>query len=172
MTALVESLTETERTSLGREFRTQEPTGWVLEIAREKSWREANEAFLQSERAKGRDEMTHLLTTFGVKAPVSSEQAAGLVAAAIELFLEQSSGIGNFELRDPFTVRLRVCDCPTYRRLEVAGWRGVTACSSWHRRGGWYDALGIRPQDSVVAESKWGDDACEAIIEFPVPPGE
>jgi hypothetical protein len=167
MTALVESLTEAQRSSLEREFQTPEPTGWVLEIARQKDWRQANEAFLQAERARGRNEMADLLKAFGLKSPVPVDQAANVVAAALELFLGRTTAGSAVELVDGFTVKLRVCDCPTYRRVESTGWTGVTACSSWHRRRGWYDALGIRPEDSVVAESKWGDEACEAVIEFP-----
>ena len=166
MNVAVDSLTEAERSSLAREFQAAAPTGWVLEIARQKSWREANEAFLQMERNRGREEMTHLMQSFSITVPVRPAEAASLVAAALELFLGQSTERGDVELVDPQTVKLRVCECPTYRRLEATGWRGVTACSSWHRRHGWYDALGVKPQDSVLAESKWGDEACEALIEF------
>jgi hypothetical protein len=166
MSLAVDSLSVSERDSLRREFQTLEPTGWVVEVAHQKSWREANEAFLQTERACGRTEMTHLMKSLGFTAPVSAADGAGLVAAALELFLGQSASKGDVELADDFTVKLRVCDCPSYRRNEANNWRGVTACSSWHRRHGWYDALGIYPQDSVIAESKWGDDACEAVIEF------
>jgi hypothetical protein len=166
MNVVIDSLSEAQRSSLAREFQTPEPTGWVLEIARQKSWREANEAFLQMERARGRSEMTHLMQSFSISAPVERSEAASLVAAALELFLDQTTERGDVELTDQYTVKLRVCDCPTYRRLEANGWRGVTACSSWHRRHGWYDALGVKPQDSVLAESKWGDEACEALIEF------
>ncbi|HEY7270610.1 MAG TPA: hypothetical protein VH951_12365 [Dehalococcoidia bacterium] len=169
MATFVGSLSESQQSTLRREFQTPEPTGWVLELARQKNWREANEAFLQSERARGRDEMAHLMKSFDIAGPVAPDKAASLVAAALELFLGQSPGRSDVELVDPWTVKLRVCDCPTYRRLEASDWRGVTACSSWHRRRGWYDALGVRAEDSVVAESKWGDEACEALIEFPRP---
>jgi hypothetical protein len=167
MVSMVDSLSEGQRVSLEREFQTVEPTAWVVEIAHQKSWREANEAFLQKERAMGRVEMTDLMNALRIERPVSPSQAAGLVATAYRLFLGERTG--DVELADEYTVKLRVCDCPTFRRLEAGKWTGVTACSSWHRRRGWYDAMGAQPLDSVVAESKWGDEFCEAIIEFPRP---
>ena len=166
METLVDSLTETQRESLRREFGSIEPTGWVIEIAHEKDWSAANTAFLLHERDRGRAEMGHLMAALGVAPPLSPAQAADLVTAALVLFIGPEQTSDTIQRLGPTAVRVRVCDCPTYRRLQATKWLGITACGTWHRRRGWYDALALYPADSVIAESKWGDEACEALIEF------
>ena len=166
MKTLIESLSDTQRDSLQDEFQLLEPTGWVIKIAHEKDWRAANEAFLTHERDRGRAEMAHLMAALKAVRPVSPTQAADLVATALTLFVGPNQPRDAVQKLGPASVRVRVCDCPTYRRLEATHWRGVTACGTWHRRHGWYDALGLYPVDSVIAESKWGNEACEAPIEF------
>jgi len=166
MNSVIETLSEEEKARLRKEFQLPQPTGWVLKLAHDKDWRAANEAFLQKEREWGRREMEHLMEASGAKKPVSPTEAANLVAAALTLYVSPDQSEDAVRLIGDTTVALRVCDCPSFRRMEAAHWRGVTACSSWHRRRGWYDALGVNPRDSVIAESKWGDQACEAVIEF------
>jgi len=170
MTTLVEELSETERAALQKEFQAVQQTGWVVELAHTKDWRAANEAYLKRERTTGRAEMEHLLSALRIDQPPAAEEAADLIAAALALFLARDGTEGLIEREGPASVRVRICNCPTYRRIEAANWAGVTACGSWHRRLGWYDALGVYPRDTVLAESKWGDAACESVIEFDVAP--
>ncbi len=48
-----------------------------------------------------------------------------------------------------------------FQELEPTDWVVAVA-----RQDGWYGALDLRPIDSVISESEWGDEACEALIEF------
>lgn len=166
MNALVENLPEAQRDSLLGEFQRVEPLAWVIDIAHRQDWRHANEAYLAHELHRGREEMRHLMAALGVRPPLTAEQAADLVEAALRLYVGTAASPEAVRRTAPASIRVRVCDCPTYRRLEATHWLGVTACGAWHRRRGWYEALGVFPSDSVVAESKWGDEACEAVIEF------
>jgi hypothetical protein len=162
----IDTLPEAQRRLLHDEFQALQPTRWVSEIARQKDWRAANEEFLRHERGAGKTEMQHLMTALGLSPPISAETAADLTVAAVTLLLAPTS-TGDFVWRvDERSVRLRICACPTLKRLEAQHGRGVTACGSWHRRKGWYEAMGIRASDSVLAESIWGDEACEALIDF------
>lgn len=172
MKTLVESLSESEQGLLRQEFQLAEPTAWVSAMAREKDWRAANEAFLEHERERGHKEMRDLMKALHMGAPSTPSQAANLVVAALSLFIGPDGPDDSIERLGEATIRVRICDCPTIRRLEAAHWLGVTACGTWHRRHGWYEALGMQPEDSVIAESKWGDEACVAIIEFGRPPEE
>lgn len=165
MNALLERVAEDRRAPLRQQFLANESKAWVLEIARRESWSEANKQFLRQERSNGLLEMRLLMSEVGAEAPVEPDLAADLVEAALALHFEDADR-SSVRRMGPSVIRLRTCNCPTYRRLETNGWKGVTACGSWHRRQGWYEALGALVLDSVLSESKWGDAACEAMIAF------
>jgi hypothetical protein len=166
MNALVEALSPAERDALRREFSEVEPTAWVSDLARRRRWEDANIAFLRHERERGAHEMTDLMHALDAHRPISPVAAADLVAAAVELYAGAGDSDCSVERLDAECLRIAVGNCPVYRRLEQNHWRGVTACGSWHRRRGWYDAMGIYASDSILGESKWGDQACEALIDF------
>jgi hypothetical protein len=168
MQALVDTLSDAERESLREEFRLVEPTLWASDLARRRRWQDANEAFLRHERERGKRDMEHLMAAVGASRPVSPTVAADLVQAAFTLYLEDGAD-GIVERLSDDCLRVSVRNCPIFRRLEETSWRGVTACGSWHRRRGWYEAMGIYATDSVLGESKWGDEACEALIDFAEP---
>jgi hypothetical protein len=105
----------------------------------------------------------------GVEKPVSPETAADLVTAAYQLYLPDDEN-GTVERLSEDCLRVAIRNCPVFQRIEKNNWRGVTACGSWHRRHGWYEAMGIFATDSILGESKWGDEACEALIDFEQPP--
>ena len=162
----VVNLTERQRDSLRHQFQELEPTGWVIEVVHKHGWEEATKEYLQQEQRRGRDEMESLMAALRLSPPLSATEAADLVTAALNLYLPPGEAPDAVRRLSPTAVRARVCHCPTYRRVEESEWRGVTACGSWHRRQGWYHALELRAVDSILGESKWGDEACEAVIEF------
>jgi hypothetical protein len=166
MNALIQALTPEDRAALQREFSQVEPTSWVTDMARRRRWADANQAFLRHERERGAREMTDLMAALDARRPVSPAAAADLIAAAVELYGGNGDTEWCVERLDPECLRISVTNCPVIQRLESNNWRGVTACGSWHRRRGWYDAMGIYATDSILAESKWGDAACEALIDF------
>lgn len=53
-----------------------------------------------------------------------------------------------------------------FEKIERGGWHGVTACGSLHHRRGWYSAMGIDAEDSVISEQKWGEPSCVAEVVF------
>ena len=169
MQLLLESLSQIEKDTLRSEFQLVEPTVWATDLARRRRWQDANEAFLKHERERGRKDMEHLMASVGAQRPVCASTAADLVMAAVGLYLPDGEAAGSVERLSDDCLRISISNCPIYRRLEESNWRGVTACGSWHRRRGWYEAMGIFATDSVLRESKWGDSACEALIDFSQP---
>lgn len=169
MVALIDTLPSEELESLRREFQLVEPAMWATDLARRQRWQDANEAFLRHERDRGRKDMEHLMAAAGLDRPVSPSTAADLVTAAYELYLPEE-GSATIERLSEECLLVAIRNCPVYQRIERNSWRGVTACGSWHRRHGWYEAMGIFATDSILRESKWGDEACEALIDFNQPP--
>ena len=169
MQALIESLPRDQLEALREEFQLVEPTLWASDLARRQKWQDANEAFLRHERERGRKDMEHLMAAVGAHKPVCAATAADLVTAAFKLYLPNEES-GSVERLSEDCVRIIIRNCPVYQRIERNNWRGVTACGSWHRRHGWYEAMGIFATDSVLGESKRGDEACEALIDFEQPP--
>ena len=141
-------------------------TEWVIELARERGWEEANRRYLEAMRARGLEEMSALMEDLGVGPPISHEDALELLEAALAIYLpearvERVTGDDGRAL-----LEIQVRECPTYCQIEESEWHGVTACGSWHRRQGWYQALGVNAQDTVAGEKKWGDAACAALVEL------
>jgi hypothetical protein len=169
MQSLIDILSERDRESLRREFQLVEPTVWATDLANRRRWQDANEAFLRHERERGRSDMEHLMATVGAHRPVCPSTAADLVTAAVNLYVPEEQARQSVERLSEDCLRISIQNCPVYQRLEENHWRGVTACGSWHRRRGWYEAMGIYATDSVLGESKWGDAACEALIDFAEP---
>ncbi len=162
----VVQLSREKADSLRVEFSAVENTDWVVKLARQKGWRQANSSYLEAMRAHGADEMALLMDAAGVSKRPSVDEARQLLLIALSLWAPQISikqlpadeGEAHFEIR--------VVDCPTYRRIEAACWRGVTACGGWHHRQGWYDALGIAAEDTLLREMKWGFGACVIDVEL------
>ena len=146
--------------SLRDEFTAVEDTDWVLRLARQKGWQQANQSYLEAMRSRGAEEMASLMNAVGVGKPPSVAEAVQLLEMALSLWAPRI----NIKQLPPdgesAHLEVRVIGCPTYQRIEAACWRGVTACSGWHHRQGWYDALGITAEDTLLREMKWGYGAC------------
>ncbi len=146
--------------SLRGEFSAVDDTEWVLRLARQKGWRQANSSYLESMRARGAKEMTALMDAADVEKRPSLYEAEQLLLVALSLWV---SGISFKALpadEGEAHLEIRVIDCPTFNRIETASWRGVTACGNWHHRQGWYEALGLDAEDTLLREKKWGYGAC------------
>jgi hypothetical protein len=157
---------------LRREFPYVQDEGWVLKVADEEGWAEANRRYLSWQRDRGRLEMAALMDAFGTSEVQSPAEACALVKLAYSVFMPIDRFRGQISQLRPDTIRVSIEVCPTYDKIEEAGWRGVTACGSWHHRHGWYDAMGVDAEDSLIAEKKWGEPACVSEITFSIPDRE
>ncbi len=162
--ATVMRLTPEVRAALRRRFRGMEKTRWVTELAAQRGWKEANRRYLESMRKQGVQEMAALMEDLGIIGTVSTEEALELLETALAVFLPEAEVRRTTEDEGQPELRIVVKDCTTYARIERSAWHGVTACGSWHRRQGWYQALGVDALDTVVGEKKRGDIACTALV--------
>ena len=168
MTAVMK-LTPEAKTALRRCLPGMEGTQWVSELASTHGWQEANRRYLASMREQGIREMLGLMEDLGISEVVSEEDALELLETAVTVYLPEADVRRTAGDGGMLALQITVKDCPTYARIEQAGWHGVTACGSWHRRQGWYQALGVNAVDSVVGEKKWGDIACMALVQLATP---
>lgn len=173
MPALMMKLTHQAEETLRRRFPQEEDLRWVGELAAREGWSTANRRYLESKREQGVQEMSVLMDVLGLSGITSDEEALELLATAVSVYLPEAEvALVSDEVGRPGLL-IRVKECPTYARIEASDWHGVTACGSWHRRQGWYQALGVNAVDIVVGEKKWGDVACAALVKFPgAAPGE
>lgn len=151
---------------LRREFPPEQDETWVQRIGREKGGAEANRSYLAWHRERGREEMAALMRALGIKNTPSPRIAAELVALGYEVFMLPDGFQGSIDRLTDDTIQISVETCPLFEKFEANHWKGVTACSSWHHRQGWYDAMGVPATDSVLAERKWGDTACVYEVVF------
>ncbi len=100
--------------------------------------------------------------------PVSTADALDLLETAFELRGLRDGEGGAVLRRTESALVVAVQRCPVYERIERSGWRGVTACGSYHRRSGWYAAMGVSPEEELTGEQKWGGTQCSTVIRFPV----
>ncbi|GAB4329385.1 MAG: hypothetical protein Kow0010_13750 [Dehalococcoidia bacterium] len=142
---------------------------WVLESAREDGWVTANRRFLQWHRQRGAEEMAALMRALHIERVTTAAQAAALLRLAYEVFMPPESFKGEVMRVGNDRVRIVVGTCPMFEKIQRSSWRGVTACGSWHHRRGWYDAMGVDAEDTVIAEQKWGEPSCVAEVAFSVP---
>jgi|FLYL01.1.fsa_nt_gi hypothetical protein len=166
MVALLTRITDEERNDLRQRFAGRDDRAWVSDLARREGWAEANRRYLEAVRERGEEEMASLMVAAGAMGPPAPDAALDLIALAHEVFVPEARVERETDEGGAPVLVVTLAECPTYAYLERTGWHGVTACSSWHRRQGWYDALGIEVEDSVVAEKKWGDVACVARIKL------
>ncbi len=165
-------ITPEVKAALRRRFRGMEETRWVTELAAQRGWKEANRCYLESMREQGVQEMAALMEDLGVSGIVSTEEALELLETALAVYLPEAEVRRTTDDEGQPELQIVVRDCPTYACIEQSGWRGVTACGSWHRRQGWYQALGVDALDTVVGEKKWGDIACASLVRLKVTPLE
>ena len=163
----VKRLTPEAKEALRRRFLETEETRWVTDLAARRGWREANRRYLESMREQGVREMAALMEELSVSGIVSSKDALELMETAFSIYLPEAEIERTTDDLGQPALAIRVENCPTYTRIERSDWHGVTACGSWHRRQGWYQALDINAADSVVGEKKWGDVACAALVSVP-----
>jgi hypothetical protein len=127
-------------------------------------WLTVNRRFLEEQRALGERSMRELMDTLGITEVETAEEALDLVNFAVHVFTPGEGYQGSTVRMSSSELRIINPYCPIYAAMEERNWRGVTACPSWHMRRGWLDALNVEATDSVVAEKKWGDPACAAVI--------
>lgn len=137
----------------------------IASVVRSKGWRDGNVTFLNRERERGKAAMRDLMAALGVERVESRDEALELIAFAHEVFAPEGGFTGSIKKRPDGAILVTVRDCPVFQRMEDTGWLGVTACPSWHRRRGWFDALGVDGVDSVLADKKWGTPACVALLD-------
>lgn len=138
---------------------------WAPDVVRTDGWLDANVRYLKGERERSTAAMRDLLRELGIDRPASPGHALDIFELAVEVFAPDGGFAGTLERESPTTLRVTNAHCPVFEAMERQQWHGFTACASWHRRRGWMDALGAISHDSILGERKWGDVACEAIIE-------
>ncbi len=138
---------------------------WAPEVVRTSGWLGANVRYLEEERSRSAAAMRDLMRELGVRRPASPAQALDIFELAIGVFAPDEGFAGTLKRESPTTLRVTNANCPVFEAMERQRWHGFTACASWHRRRGWMDALGVIAHDSILSERKWGDVACEAVIE-------
>ncbi len=146
--------------ALHNKFSAVDNTDWVLRLARQQGWRQANSSYLDAMRTRGAEEMASLMDAAGVGPRPSLDEARQLLLMALTLWAPSVSFKPLPADEGEAHVEVRVIDCPTYNRIEAASWQGVTACGNWHHRQGWYEALGVEAEDTLLREKKWGYGAC------------
>ena len=152
---------------LRRRFPYHQDEGWVIDRARHPGgWVDANRGFLEWHRDRGEAEMLALIAALGIPKAEAPLHATELIELAYDVFMPPDEYRGTIVKLDDNHLRIVIGVCPMYGKIERQEWHGVTACGSWHHRRGWYDAIGINPADTLVAEQKWGDAACVAEVEF------
>ncbi len=135
------------------------------ETIRERGWVDTNVDYLEGEKRRSAAAMRDLMREMKVERVRSREEALDLVALACEVFAPEAGFTGVIKRRRDGTMTISVAACPVYQAMEDGGWLGMTACPSWHRRRGWFEALGVEATDSVMADKKWGTRACFTIID-------
>lgn len=139
---------------------------WVRLVAAREGWAEANRQFLRWHHDRGQAEMGALMGMLGVERAQTPRQAAALLRLAYEVFMPPHAFKGTVVMVDDNRVRVVVGQCPMFDKIERAEGHGPTACGSWHHRRGWFDAMGIPVDDSVMAERTWGEPACITEVTF------
>jgi len=137
----------------------------ILDLAQRAGWEQANRHYLLTERDRAAAAMRDLIEAVGIASPVPSPLALDLIELAVRTFTPDGKFTGVIQRDGPSRIRIVNCPCPGFVRMEEHGWLGVTACSSWHRRHGWYDALGVTARDIIEGDMGLGDPACVSIIE-------
>ncbi len=158
------ALPQEAQDALRSRFSAVNDTGWVLRLAARAGWQQANRRYLGSARARGTAEMAALMQAAAITRLGSIDEAVQLLEMALSFWAPGTRIKRLPGKRDEAVVDIRVVNCPTYAQIEKAGWHGVTACGSWHRRRGWYDALGVEAKDFLLREKKWGYGACVARV--------
>ena len=138
---------------------------WVPEFVRSEGWLAANICYLERERQRSATAMRDLMGDLGVAQVQSVAEALDLIEVAVNVFAPESGFAGTVARESDHSLRITNPNCPVYQSFEDAKWLGVTACASWHRRRGWIDALEVVATDFVCGEKKWGDPACECVLE-------
>jgi len=168
MTRLLESLSPPARSWLRSLGRLAEDVDWPGILAHTEGWRVANEAYQDEQRRFGAAEMKALLGHLNLEPPLDLALARDVLLAAIDVYLHTEQTAAQARLEDD-TIRVDVSRCPIFDRIMDVGWYGLTACGCFARRKGWYEALGVRPDEELVMTRKWGDPVCELRIRLPAP---
>ncbi|TAK76263.1 MAG: hypothetical protein EPO16_07425 [Dehalococcoidia bacterium] len=151
-----------------QELRARHPVtpdqSWVPDVVRTHGWAAANVRYLEGERQRSFSAMKDLLSVLGVDKPRDPDEAIEILALAFEVFAPET-GFAGLLRRDPgHKLYVKNRQCPTNALMESQRCFGVTACASWHRRRGWFDALQVDATDSIYSEQRWGSPACSAVL--------
>ena len=136
----------------------------IIDLAHKAGWEVANRRYLQGERERAATAMRDLMDLLVISAPADAA-ALDLIELASRVFTPDGNFSGTIEHDGPDRLRITCQPCPGFLRLEEHDWLGVTACSSWHRRHGWYDAMSVIVRDVIEMDMGLGDPACVAVIE-------
>lgn len=170
MSAVTYRLTDEQVQRLRADYPYEEDLTGLAEVVQTHGWLAANVQYLQRARERSAEAMHRMMGELGVQEVKSCDEALDLIQLACTVFAPSTGFQGTITLESECQLRIANEQCPVYRSFEDQRWLGVTACTSWHRRRGWIDALGVVATDTVLAEKKWGDPACVAMVEVRRPP--
>jgi hypothetical protein len=162
--SVMQALPANAEAALLATFRSTEDQTRFLKKAAREGWRAANRAYLDAMRERGQREMLALMAAAGVEPPAPLAEAQALLEKAVSLWSPDAKIKPVVRRSRETLLQIRVLHCPVYERLQAGGWHGITACGNWHRRRGWYDALGVAAEDALLKEQKWGHGACLAQV--------
>lgn len=154
---------------LRERFSWEEDEQFALRIAVDEGWLEGERRYLHWQRIRGRLEMRALMEALGIARIDAPDQAAGLFVMAYRVFMPPE--VYHETVEREWDDRVRVV--ATGEAAEASrrmAWGGVVAGGTWHRRQGWYEAMGVVAEEGLPEGPDYIDPACIAEVTFRLHP--
>ncbi len=137
---------------------------WMMAFVIAAGWEAANQANLQVTRAVGKAEMHRLMKLLGMEGVPSDEEFMLLVRIAMECFTTSDYWEYQTLITDLGEMKALVTRCYAYTKVASIGVEKDYQCGCFGLRAGWYDAMGIDVDETLVACLKDGDPHCEIVV--------
>ena len=138
---------------------------WMMAFVINTGWETANRANLEVVRAVGKAEMHRLMALAGIREPSTDDQFRLLIMMAMVIFT--TSDYWEYETRvlPSGEMKAYITQCYAYTKTKSIGVEKDYQCGCFGLRAGWYEAMGMSVEETLLSCLKDGDSRCEILVE-------
>lgn len=150
---------------LQKRFSRHDDEAFLSRVAIDEGWDEAVNRYYRWQRIRGRLEMEGLMATLRVSRGMSAACAASLFVLAYQVFMPAETYLEAAERVWDDEARV-VAAYNTAGAAPPSAWSSVIASATWHRRKGWYEAMGVDAIEALPEGPEFVDPALIAEVTF------
>lgn len=137
---------------------------WMMAAVLAAGWEKANELNRQVARDVAVGDMRRLMELMNWRTPGNEEEFLVMAITALELLLPKKYFEYEVQVLEDGSIHAIVHSCLACTKVKSIGVQDMYECGCFSMRAGWYEAMGIEVEETLLECILNDDERCEILV--------